>query len=150
MSSLRLNACLDTSHHGPPHPCKDAGVVANSLTGIHNKDISSNFHKCTLPVLIHELNIPEHMLIWPVRLVLACGTRAPDLPAPLSYFLYVTDESFEFRRFLIIVNNVLSSANKLQECKLYSRSPTCRLLEWIMFILWVLIVHLCGYVNFSG
>jgi hypothetical protein len=36
MSSMRFNARLDTSHHGPPHPCKDAGVVADSLTGIHN------------------------------------------------------------------------------------------------------------------
>jgi hypothetical protein len=36
MSSMRCNARLDTSHHGPPHPFKDAGVVADSLTGIHN------------------------------------------------------------------------------------------------------------------
>jgi hypothetical protein len=25
-----------TSHYGPPHPCKDAGAVADSLTGIHS------------------------------------------------------------------------------------------------------------------
>jgi hypothetical protein len=36
MSSMRLNARLDTSHHGPPHPFKDVGVVADSLIGIHN------------------------------------------------------------------------------------------------------------------
>jgi hypothetical protein len=36
MSSMRFNARLDTSHHGPPHPRKNAGVVTDSLTGIHN------------------------------------------------------------------------------------------------------------------
>jgi hypothetical protein len=36
MPSMRFNARLDTSHHGPPHPFKDAGVVADSLTGIHS------------------------------------------------------------------------------------------------------------------
>jgi hypothetical protein len=36
MSCMRFNARLDTSHHGLPHPCKDAGLVSNSLTGIHN------------------------------------------------------------------------------------------------------------------
>jgi hypothetical protein len=33
---MRFNARLDTSHHGPSHPFKDAGVVADSLTGIHS------------------------------------------------------------------------------------------------------------------
>jgi hypothetical protein len=32
MSSMRFNARLDTSHHGPPHLFKDAGVVSDSLT----------------------------------------------------------------------------------------------------------------------
>jgi hypothetical protein len=36
MSSKRFNARLDTPHRGPPHPLRDAGVVADSLTGIHN------------------------------------------------------------------------------------------------------------------
>jgi hypothetical protein len=35
MSSMRLNARLDTSHHGQPHPFKDAGEVMDSLTGVH-------------------------------------------------------------------------------------------------------------------
>jgi hypothetical protein len=34
MSSMIFSSCLDTSHHGPPHPFKDAGVVVGSLTGI--------------------------------------------------------------------------------------------------------------------
>jgi hypothetical protein len=34
--SIILTARVDTSHHGPPHPFKDAGVVADILTGIHN------------------------------------------------------------------------------------------------------------------
>jgi hypothetical protein len=29
---MRFNASLNTSYHGPPHPFKDAGVVADSLT----------------------------------------------------------------------------------------------------------------------
>jgi hypothetical protein len=36
MSFMRFNARFDTSYHGPPHPFKDAGLVADSLTGIHN------------------------------------------------------------------------------------------------------------------
>jgi hypothetical protein len=31
MSSMRFYVCFDMSHHGPPHPYKDAGVVADSL-----------------------------------------------------------------------------------------------------------------------
>jgi hypothetical protein len=33
---MSSSARLDTSHHGPPYPLKDAGVVPDSLTGIHN------------------------------------------------------------------------------------------------------------------
>jgi hypothetical protein len=36
MSSMRFSARLDTSYHELPHPFKDAGVVADSLTGIHS------------------------------------------------------------------------------------------------------------------
>jgi hypothetical protein len=36
MFSKIFYARLDTSHHGPLHPFKDTGVVADSLTGIHN------------------------------------------------------------------------------------------------------------------
>jgi hypothetical protein len=35
MSTMRFGARLDISH-GPPHPFKDAEVVADSLTGIHS------------------------------------------------------------------------------------------------------------------
>jgi hypothetical protein len=35
MSSREINAPLDTSQLGPPHPFKDAGVVADSVTGFH-------------------------------------------------------------------------------------------------------------------
>jgi hypothetical protein len=43
MSSMRYKARLDTSHYGPPHPFKDAGVVANSLTRIHNTTVKCIF-----------------------------------------------------------------------------------------------------------
>jgi hypothetical protein len=43
MSSMRFSARLDTSHHGPPHPFKDADVVANSLTGIHSEMVKCHF-----------------------------------------------------------------------------------------------------------
>jgi hypothetical protein len=36
MSSTRFNAQLNTSHDRMPHPLKDGGVVAYSLTGIPN------------------------------------------------------------------------------------------------------------------
>jgi hypothetical protein len=36
MSSLRFNARLDMSYHGLLHLLKDAGVVADKLTVIHN------------------------------------------------------------------------------------------------------------------
>lgn len=35
MSSMSCNECLNTSHHGLPHPSKDARRVVLSLTGIH-------------------------------------------------------------------------------------------------------------------
>jgi hypothetical protein len=43
MSSTRFNAPLYMSHHGPPHPYKDAGAVADSLTGIHNAMVKCLF-----------------------------------------------------------------------------------------------------------
>jgi hypothetical protein len=36
MSSMTFKARLDTSHLGSLHPFKDAGIGADSLTGIHN------------------------------------------------------------------------------------------------------------------
>jgi hypothetical protein len=38
-----FSAYLDTSHHGPLHPRKDGGVVADSLTGIHNAMLTCLF-----------------------------------------------------------------------------------------------------------
>jgi hypothetical protein len=43
MSCIRFNTRLDTSHLGPPHPCKDAGADADSLTGIHNAIVKCLF-----------------------------------------------------------------------------------------------------------
>jgi hypothetical protein len=43
MSSMKFGARLDTSHHGPPHPFKDAGAVADSLTGIHSATVKCLF-----------------------------------------------------------------------------------------------------------
>jgi hypothetical protein len=43
MSSIRFNARLDKSHHGPPFQFKDAGVVVDSLTGIHNAMVKCLF-----------------------------------------------------------------------------------------------------------
>jgi hypothetical protein len=43
MSSVRFNARLDTSHHGPPLPFKNAGGVADVLTGIHNATVKCLF-----------------------------------------------------------------------------------------------------------
>jgi hypothetical protein len=36
MSSMGFNALPGTSHHGPPNLFKDAGILDESLTGIHN------------------------------------------------------------------------------------------------------------------
>jgi hypothetical protein len=43
MSSMRFSARLDTSHHGPPHPYKDGGAVADSLTSIHTEMVKCLF-----------------------------------------------------------------------------------------------------------
>jgi hypothetical protein len=43
MASMRFNARLDTSHHVPPHPSKDAGAVADSLRGIHSAMVKCLF-----------------------------------------------------------------------------------------------------------
>jgi hypothetical protein len=47
MSSMRFNARLDTSHHGPTHPFTDAGAVADNLTDIHNAMV-----KCLFVVVV--------------------------------------------------------------------------------------------------
>jgi hypothetical protein len=101
MSSIRYNVRFDTSRHGPPHPFTDAAAVADSMTDIHKKNILSTSHKYAPPAVSHELNVPGHMLIWTLRLVSACGTRAQNLSAHFSYFLYIIDESFEVRQVLI-------------------------------------------------
>jgi hypothetical protein len=43
MFSMKFNARLDMSHLGPPNPFKDVGVVADSLTGIHNAMVKYPF-----------------------------------------------------------------------------------------------------------
>jgi hypothetical protein len=43
MSFMRFNAHLDTSHHGSQYPFKDAGVVEDTLTGIHNAMVKRLF-----------------------------------------------------------------------------------------------------------
>jgi hypothetical protein len=40
---MRFSAHLGTSHHGPSHPFKDAGVVVDSLTGIYNAMVKCLF-----------------------------------------------------------------------------------------------------------
>jgi hypothetical protein len=42
---VRFTACLDMSHCGSVHPFIDAGVVADSVTGIHNAMV-----KCSIIV----------------------------------------------------------------------------------------------------
>jgi hypothetical protein len=36
MTSMRFNARLHTSHHGPTHPLKDDWVFVDGLTGVHD------------------------------------------------------------------------------------------------------------------
>jgi hypothetical protein len=43
MPSTRFSTHLDTSHDGLPYPFKEAGVVADSLTGIHNATVKRLF-----------------------------------------------------------------------------------------------------------
>jgi hypothetical protein len=43
MSSMKFNARLDTSDHGPPHAFKGAWVVVDCLTGIHNAMVKCLF-----------------------------------------------------------------------------------------------------------
>jgi hypothetical protein len=43
MFSMKFNAHVDTSHHGPPHPFKDAEGVVGSLTGIQNAIVKCLF-----------------------------------------------------------------------------------------------------------
>jgi hypothetical protein len=43
MTFMEPNVPLDTSHHGPPHPCKDAGAIAESLTGMPNAMVKRLF-----------------------------------------------------------------------------------------------------------
>jgi hypothetical protein len=43
MPFMKFNSRLDTSRHRPPHPFKDVGVVADSLTGIHTATVKPLF-----------------------------------------------------------------------------------------------------------
>lgn len=43
MSTIRSNAHLNMSHHGLPHPFKDAEIVVDSLTGIHKAMVKCLF-----------------------------------------------------------------------------------------------------------
>jgi hypothetical protein len=43
MSSMIFNAQLDTSHHRLPHYLKETGIVADSLTGLHNATVKCSF-----------------------------------------------------------------------------------------------------------
>jgi hypothetical protein len=43
MSSTIFIARLDRSHQGPPHPFRDAGEVADRLTGIRNAKVKCLF-----------------------------------------------------------------------------------------------------------
>jgi hypothetical protein len=43
---MRFNARFDTSHHGPQHLLRDAGVVADSPTGIHSAMLKCPFVVC--------------------------------------------------------------------------------------------------------
>jgi hypothetical protein len=55
-----------TTHHGPPHPFKDAGAVADSLTDIHsemerlfvvNRRCTHNTLHTRRPTYNHSINI---------------------------------------------------------------------------------------------
>jgi hypothetical protein len=41
--SMRFSARLDTSHHGPQHPCREPGAVADHLTGTHTMMVKCLF-----------------------------------------------------------------------------------------------------------
>jgi hypothetical protein len=56
MSSIKFNGPLDMSHHGPPHPSKDAGVVADSLTGTHSAMVKCQQELHTQGVLVVTYN----------------------------------------------------------------------------------------------
>jgi hypothetical protein len=43
MSSMRFSACLNTFHHGSLYLFKDARVVEDSVTGIHNAAVKHLF-----------------------------------------------------------------------------------------------------------
>jgi hypothetical protein len=56
---MRFNVRLDTSHHGPPHPFKDSGMVVDSLTGICTAMVKCLFvvtmriHLCPLVLVVN-------------------------------------------------------------------------------------------------
>jgi hypothetical protein len=68
MSSMGFNSRLGKSHHGPPHPFKDAGVVADSLTGIHNA-----MTQCLFVVNLEDSNQADVVAVQWVLLYLSIG-----------------------------------------------------------------------------
>jgi hypothetical protein len=83
--AVRLSATTPASMNGCSSPWWDASRRGLNLV----EDILSTYYKCTLSAIIHKLKVPRHMLIWTFSLVLICGTRAQNLPAPFIYSLYI-------------------------------------------------------------
>lgn len=58
MSSMRLKRRLDTPDYRPPHPFKDAGVVADRLTGMHKALVKRLF-------VVNRNYIHKDILVFP-------------------------------------------------------------------------------------
>jgi hypothetical protein len=146
MSSMRSNARLDTSHHGTPHACKYAGVVANSLTGIHNATV-----KCVFVVnrsCIHkgfqaspQVKI-QRIQIWRG----AWRSRSGSSSAYPSVTIRVT-ENISYRRDKMCRSTIMHITHKLNGSG-HVLVKTFFLVDSKGFWRWCIILRITGFLDF--
>jgi Zn-finger nucleic acid-binding protein len=90
MSSVRFNSRLDTPHHGPSHPFKDAGAVADSLPGIHNTMLKCFF--VVNRIWIHKgFNVSPQVKIQRIKIWRARRSCSGSSPTHTSVLICVTE-----------------------------------------------------------
>jgi hypothetical protein len=119
MPSVRFNARLDTSHHGPPHPCKDTGVVSDSLDR-HPQCDGAVPLRC-----LQELHTQEEVFGVPT------GTRPEDssqvsVEAMQWILLYLSV-------MIAIIENISHSTAKMCRSTIMHIAHSCSDCQWYIF-----------------
>jgi hypothetical protein len=91
MSSMRFNARLDMSHHGTPHLFRDGGVVADSLTIIHNAMCPFVVNRSCIHKGHNEFRVSPRVKIQRIQTWRARRPCSGSSSAYLSVMIHVTE-----------------------------------------------------------